>query len=167
MSVSGHATPPVPRGAPPNIFPPVFLVAAVGVAVGSLLAVAWLREPVPPSGGAASIQASGKVLLQVRFVDLPDGSVQVQEARSGAVIDTLVGEAGFVRSTVRGLANARKHQGLGAQIPFELVRRPDGGINFEDPATGRKISLEAFGSTNAAAFTRWLAMPAAPATSRP
>jgi putative photosynthetic complex assembly protein len=141
--------------AAPEVFPRSFLMAVLAMAIGSLAFVALWSGAAPDSEATAKA-SSGRVLLHVQFVDLPDGSVQVRDARSGATVDTLVGEAGFVRSTVRGMANARKQQGAGAETPFVLVRRADGGINFEDPVTGRRISLEAFGSTNAAAFTRWL-----------
>lgn len=137
-----------------------------GLAAAAALAfVAWSTQRSPDTNLVAAVnsQASTEnVLRALRFVDAADGSVRVIDARSDVLIETLVGEEGFVRSTVRGLAMERRRQGIGPETPFLLVRRPDGGVNFEDPTTGRKVSLEAFGSTNAAAFKRLLADGPAP-----
>jgi putative photosynthetic complex assembly protein len=143
------------------IFPPAFLAAVAVLALGSLVVVAVATQAASTASAnkqaeTLNVNTGPVVLRQLRFVDLPDGSVQVVDTQSQQVLDTLVGEEGFVRSVVRGLANARKQQGIGPAPAFTLVRRADGGINFEDPATGRKVSLEAFGSSNAAAFKRLL-----------
>lgn len=156
---------------PAGIYPPAFLLAVGLAAAGSLAGVAWWSasaDRLAPAAQAAADQPGlPDVLRELRFIDEADGSVRVLDASTGVVLDTLVGEEGFVRSAVRGLAQARKQQGIGAERPFLLVRRPDGGINFEDPATGRKISLEAFGSTNAAAFKRLLPQSAPSADPAP
>lgn len=137
-----------------------------GLAAAAALAfVAWstslTADKAPMSVTSLQVPPEN-VLRALRFVDAADGSVRVIDARSGVLIEALVGEEGFVRSTVRGLAMERRRQGIGPETPFLLVRRADGGVNFEDPTTGRKVSLEAFGSTNAAAFKRLLANAPAP-----
>ena len=72
-----------------------------------------------------------------------------------------VGGDGFVRGVLRGVARERRGRGLGSDLPVRLIARRDGTLALEDPATGRRIELNAFGATNAAAFARFL--PVAPA----
>ena len=58
---------------------------------------------------------------------------------------------------MRGLARERKRQGIGPELPFQLVGRADGRLTLIDPGTGRRVDLESFGPTNAAAFVRLMA----------
>ena len=59
-----------------------------------------------------------------------------------------------MRGTLRGLVRERRLSGLGGQSPFVLTHWSDGSLSLDDPATGRRISLEAFGETNAGAFAQ-------------
>ena len=94
---------------------------------------------------------------ELRFEDRADGGIDVLDARSGQRIgDVDPGTNGFLRSAMRGLARERKRSGLDDSQPFRLLGRADGRLTLEDPATGRRIDLEAFGSTNAAVFARLL-----------
>ena len=67
-----------------------------------------------------------------------------------------MGEGGFIRSAVRGLARERRRRGLGPESPFELVRWSDGRISLLDPETGRSIEVDAFGPDNARPFLELL-----------
>jgi putative photosynthetic complex assembly protein len=58
---------------------------------------------------------------------------------------------------MRGLARERRRQGVGADIPFQLIGRSDGRLTLVDPGTGRRVDLESFGPTNAAVFARLMA----------
>ncbi len=93
----------------------------------------------------------------LKFEDGRDGSIVVLDAHTGTVLDTVApGSNGFLRSTVRGLVRERKRQGLGPEVPFELLGRADGRLTLVDPGTQRRIDLESFGTTNAAVFARLL-----------
>ena len=91
-------------------------------------------------------------VLQLRFEDRPDGSIAVIDYKTGKQIDVVQGEAGFVRGTLRGLAQERKRRGLDSGPPFELIYRADGRLTLSDTATGRLVDLESFGPTNASTF---------------
>ena len=141
-----------PAPCPPTI-PRAALVAmatAIVIALGSAAAVRLsgvdIREP----------DAAAVASRMLRFDDLPDGRIAVIDAVSGARVDTVEGESGFVRGTLRGLARERKRQGLGPERPFELIGRADGRLTLLDPATGRIVDLESFGPTNAGVFARML-----------
>jgi putative photosynthetic complex assembly protein len=96
--------------------------------------------------------ASPAQVLQLRFEDRPDGSIAVIDYKTGKQIDVVQGEAGFVRGTLRGLAQERKRRGLDSGPPFELIYRADGRLTLSDTATGRLVDLESFGPTNASTF---------------
>ena len=98
--------------------------------------------------------ASPVKVLQLRFEDRPDGSIAVIDYKTGKQIEAVQGEAGFVRGTLRGLAQERKRRGLDSGPPFELIYRTDGRLTLSDTATGRLVDLESFGPTNAGTFFR-------------
>ena len=96
------------------------------------------------------------VVREFTFNDRPDGSVAVQDATTGAVVDVVTGQAGFLRATVRGLAQQRRREDMGSADPFRLTAWADGRLTLDDPDTSRHIELEAFGATNEATFAQLL-----------
>jgi putative photosynthetic complex assembly protein len=130
----------MPRG-PLFAIGAVLLVVLVGVA-GVRLSGTPIREPVAQRS--------------LRFEDRRDGSVAVLDASTGQQIESIQGEAGFLRGALRAMARERRKQGLGSQPAFELIARADGRLTLSDPATGERVDLESFGPTNAGVFRRLL-----------
>jgi len=123
------------------------LCTLVGVSVARLTGV----------GSALSELAPVVQERELRFEDRVDGGITVLDARNGAVIgDVAPGTNGFLRSAMRGLVRERKREGIGPQLPFELVIRGDQRLTLEDPGTGRRIDLRSFGPTNAGVFEHLL-----------
>lgn len=109
--------------------------------------------------GLGAIDQSSHVVAtaQLSFADRRDGAVDVIDARTGHVLQRVQpGEGGFLRATMRGLANERKRREISDDIPFSLQRTEEGHVLLSDPATGRLVALDAFGQTNRAAFERFL-----------
>ena len=136
---------PMPRG-------PLRAIAALVIAiVVTVVAVRWsgmqIREP----------DAQAVAQRSLRFADRPDGGVSIIDARSGLVVDTVQGEAGFLRGAMRALARERMRRGFGSEQAFDLIARADGRLTLSDPTTGQRLDLESFGPTNAATFARLLA----------
>lgn len=141
---------PFPRG--PLLGAGALVLTTFALVIASRLAGTLSSEPVL----GAPISAR-----DLRFEDRTDGTVAVIDARTDASVAVLaVGTNGFVRATMRGLARDRRSRGIGPEVPFHLTSRANGALTLDDPATGRHISLEAFGHTNAEAFARFLAAPA-------
>ena len=93
--------------------------------------------------------------LSLRFEDRNDGSVAVRDAGNDQIIYTVApGTNGFIRATVRGLAQEREREGIGSETPFTLTHWSDGTMSLADPTIGRRVSLDAFGPTNAEAFAQ-------------
>ena len=134
----------MPRG-PLWLIGALLLAALAGVA-GVRLSGTEIREP----------DAATVAQRSLRFEDRRDGSVAVLDARSGRQIESIHGEAGFLRGALRAMARERRKQGLGAEPAFELIARADGRLTLSDPATGERIDLESFGPTNAGVFARLL-----------
>lgn len=128
------------------------ILVAAGISIVLLLVfinsrdLSTVREP----------DASPVKVLQLSFEDRPDGSIAVIDYKTGKQIDTVQGEAGFVRGTLRGLAQERKRRGLDSGPPFELIYRADGRLTLSDTATGRLVDLESFGPTNSSTFFKLL-----------
>jgi len=144
-------------------FPHWPLRAAAGLAVFALLATAGARF----LGLGTALQAESAVRAerQLYFVEhvaggsngIGAGGIDVIDARTGLKIDELrPGSDGFMRATLRGLARERRRNGLGQEVPFELALHADGSLTLVDPATARRIQLQAFGPSNSGAFARLL-----------
>lgn len=137
---------PFPRGA---LFGAAALVllALLSVTAARLSGVGVMEMP-----AAAPVQSR-----DLRFEDRASGAVAVFDARDDRVVEVLApGTNSFVRGVLRGLARDRMLREIGSRPPFRLTRWADGRLSIEDPTTGRRIDLGAFGPTNAAAFARLL-----------
>ncbi len=135
------------------LIPPGVLAAVGTLLLLVLIAVAvvrWtgqeIREPDAPSIQVAAL----------RFLDRPDGSIEVVDGRSQAPITVIEGEAGFLRGALRVLSHDRIRRGMGPEAPFELHHRQDGRLTLMDPQTGMRLDLESFGPQHAGSFARLL-----------
>jgi putative photosynthetic complex assembly protein len=116
-----------------------------------LVAVAGLRlggyRPAEPAPGP--VVSSRQLVVE----DLGEGRVALREHPGGRPLLLLAaGEGSFIRGVLRGLARERRSLGLGTEAPFQLSRHRDGHLRLEDPATGQRIDLQAFGPSNEGAF---------------
>ncbi len=145
MNEASHDTH-LPRG---------ILIGGAALVLFSLIAVAAVQ--LTGVGRYRSAVAPVSETRALLFRDRAEGGVAVIDAADGRTIRVLLpGQDGFIRATVRTMAQERVRRGLSAEIPFALKRHSQGSLSFEDPATGRVVSLEAFGATNRAAFASLL-----------
>lgn len=142
----------------PDTFPRWVLLAIGSIIAFTLVSVALVRLT---GNGPDQRAAAGIVERHLRFDDMPDGGIRVTEAASGQPVAVIQGEQGFVRGALRTLARERKARGLGPEQPFRLIAGHNGALTLEDPATGLRVDLTAFGPSNAGNFTRLLPPPTA------
>jgi putative photosynthetic complex assembly protein len=144
---------PFPRGA---------LIAAASVVAFTLVVTTSARLfGISPSGNPSMAGPARSVDL--RFVDEPNGSVDVRDGRDDHVIAYLApGTNGFIRGVMRGRAHDRERRGIGSAPPFRLSAWRDGRLALQDTATGRLIDLDAFGASNKDAFAQLLHDDGAP-----
>ncbi len=134
-------------------FPRAPLLGAGALIGFTLLAAATVRLTGPVSNEPSSTPV---VERDLRFADRSDGAVLIYDARDNKPVEVLEGQNGFLRATMRGLAQVRKRGGESEQAPFRLTAWKDGRLTLDDPVTGRHVELAAFGSTNEAVFARLL-----------
>lgn len=138
-----------------DILPPWLRTLVIGLLVLSVAAAWTFRGQVNTRADDQGVVVASRSLY---FTDLPAGGIRIDDGHSRQPITTLhKGEDGFMRSVMRGLARGRKAEGLGPQLPFELVVWESGLMSLRDPATGRRIELSAFGRDNVRAFARLIA----------
>lgn len=132
---------------------PVRALYAAGALIAASLVLATVAR-VWDVGATRIAFAPPAETLPLKFTDLPDGSIGVLHGTTGQTIETLgPGQSGFVRVVMRGLARDRMLAGISSETAFELMALEDGRHVMRDPATGRVVTLGAFGHDNLAAFT--------------
>ncbi len=139
----------------PPPFPRNILIIAGSIIVLTIIIAAVGRM----TGIANSTPTAAPVASrQLLFRDRPDGAVAVFDATNvSAPIDILAPATnGFLRATMRGLAQQRIRQDADRAVPFRLTEWADGRLTLEDPTTGRRVEMEAFGITNEQAFANLL-----------
>lgn len=130
------------------------------IAVGAVLACSIAAAAVGRMTGMADSEPSAPIVTSraLLFEDRANGAVAVFDAADpSAPIAMIAPETnGFLRATMRGLARQRLRQDAGRSTPFRLTEWADGRLTLEDPATGRKVEMEAFGISNEEVFARLL-----------
>jgi putative photosynthetic complex assembly protein len=148
-----HAPLPNPAHAH-DLHPPRGLLMAVGALV--LFTVLGVGATQVLGGGHVTdwraISAESRALT---FEDGADGGIIVRDPATGAHVQSWEPETGgFVRTAMRSLALERRQMAIGAGPAFVLHRTGNGKLIMEDPQTGEWVSLDAFGSDNAAEFRK-------------
>lgn len=136
--------------------PRPFLFAAGGL-VFLTLALIGLSQ-LTGYGDLAVPDSEPVAMRELRFEDRPSGVVAVHAVPDGQLLaEVASGEGGFLRGTLRALVRERRQHGVGDEVPFRLTQAADGTLSLADPATGRRIHLNAFGPTNAGVFASLIA----------
>jgi len=129
------------------------LIAIAGVVALSIVAAAVGRM----TGSTQTAITSAPVLSrELLFQDRPNGSIAVFDAKDPATPIAVVPPEtnGFLRGTMRGLAQQRVRQDADLSVPFRLTEWADSRLTLEDPVTHRMLDLESFGATNEGAFLK-------------
>ena len=116
-----------------------------------LTLVVWMRNSTLSTHEEPIVATHVRVL---RFIDQPDGSINVIDTSNEQFVQNFQGEQGFLRGTLRALVRERKLRGVhpSTERAFELIAHNGGRLTLRDPATGSTIALESFGPTNTAVF---------------
>lgn len=132
------------------------ILAVAGAVVALSIATAAVGRM---TGAADSTPAGVPVMTRALvFRDQANGGVSVFDATNTTKpIAVIAPESnGFLRATMRGLARQRLRQDARRDIPFRLSGYADGRLILEDPTTGRRVEMEAFGISNEEVFARLL-----------
>lgn len=130
--------------------------ALIGAAV--LICFAMLAAAVGRATGFGAVRSDYSAPVNsvaFRFEDRPDGGISVVEPDTGSTVGVIeVGSDGFVRTVLRSLAFDRQRRGIGSGPPFVIAKWPNGQSTLDDPSTGRRIELAAFGVANMQTFAK-------------
>jgi putative photosynthetic complex assembly protein len=128
------------------------------LAAGALVLFALTATATARFTGVGTVQMTLPAMvesLDLQFEDSPDGALLVYDANDRKLLHSLApGESGFVRVVLRGLARERMLASIGREPPFRLARFENGQLTLTDTANKKQIDLNAFGSSNLAAFAR-------------
>jgi putative photosynthetic complex assembly protein len=103
-----------------------------------------------------------EIMRDLRFEDLPNGSIAVFDASTDEEAVVLAqGANGFIRGVLRSFARERRVNQDAVTTatsgpPFRISMSADYELSIQDMATGRIVELNAFGETNAGAFAQLL-----------
>ena len=139
----------------PEEVPRPALIAIAGVVALSIVAAAVGRMTGSTQTAITSTPVVSRDLL---FQDRANGSIAVFDARDPSRPIAVVPPEtnGFLRGTMRGLAQQRVRQDADLAVPFRLTEWADSRLTLEDPTTHRMLDLESFGITNEQAFLNLL-----------
>ncbi|MEY2622466.1 MAG: hypothetical protein RIT26_2286 [Pseudomonadota bacterium] len=123
-----------------------WLIGLMAVMVLSVALARWQgwREPV--------VDAATVWEASLLFEDLPNGDVQVRNARDGQTVAVFAGEQGFLRGSLRAMARQRRLAQADMTAPLVLRALADGRLVLLDPKSGERIDLDSFGPSNKAVF---------------
>jgi putative photosynthetic complex assembly protein len=129
------------------------LIAIAGVVALSIVAAAVGRMT---GSTQTTITSAPVVSRDLLFQDRPNGAIAVFDAKDPSTPIAIVPPEtnGFLRGTMRGLAQQRVRQDADLSVPFRLTEWADSRLTLEDPVTHRTLDLEAFGATNENAFLK-------------
>jgi putative photosynthetic complex assembly protein len=137
---------------PNKPFAVIFIGLALIVVSVGLARLLGFRPP--PSLAVESEAVSER---RIQFEDAAPGQVVVRDAATQEIISTFGrGEGTFVRAALRALVNDRRHKGALSEDDFRLELHASGQLYLIDEATGKTISLHAYGPANSAAFAAFL-----------
>ncbi len=108
-------------------------------------------------GKAADVYTDPVAQRALSFDDAPDGGILVRDGETGAHALTLPkGTNGFLRGSLRALADRRRSAGKPHEAPFLLTAWGDGRVTLEDPLTGQRVVVTSFGPTQVKSFVALL-----------
>lgn len=134
-------------------FPRGVLLAASLLVLFTMLAATTARQT---GVGATRLDISNVTASRdLTFREQPGGVIAAFDAGSGERIAEIQSAGnGFVGVVLKGMARERSIAGVGQNHPFRLLTLADGSSVLEDPASGKVVTLGAFGSDNLKAFTQ-------------
>lgn len=139
--------------------PLIMMGAVVGISLALTAGVSlgFFERQAIPSEIRAAEGVTEAVSRPIKFFDEADGTVRVEDGKSGEVLARFgPGTGGFVRSTARSLVHQRRIREIGPAVPFELIEWSNGELTLNDPTTGETVEVASFGKDNRRVFAEML-----------
>lgn len=96
--------------------------------------------------------------MELALRERPDGAVEVRNAATGILVQTysLKEGGGFFLTILKGMEFERNLQKIALDNTYIIARHQDGRLILHDPATGRRQTVDTFGTANTAVFVNLL-----------
>ena len=95
--------------------------------------------------------------VDLQFLTLADGAIEIRDVQRNNDIKTLPAKSdGFIKIVLRSVMQERTSRGIDPAAAFRLSQLTDGQTILKAMATGRIITVGAFGSGNRAVFAELL-----------
>lgn len=140
------------------MLPRVLIGAVITLLAACMTIVVFARvtdrplEAVPP---VSAVQAEASFVLTS---DAMTGAVSVADPGGTPIIDYAPEEGGFIAGVHRVILRERALRRLKANAPVTLTAYENGRLAIHDPTSGWSADLMGFGTGNADAFARLLAI---------
>ncbi|MEQ1670040.1 MAG: photosynthetic complex assembly protein PuhC [Hyphomicrobium sp.] len=136
-------------------FPRGVLIAASLLVLFTMLAATTARRT---DIGATRLDISNVASRRdITFTEQTGGIISAFDAQTGErIADIQSAGNGFVGVVLKGLKRERSIAGVNTELPYTLLHLEDGRSVLDDPATGKLVTLGAFGPDNLKAFTQLL-----------
>jgi putative photosynthetic complex assembly protein len=131
---------------------PAWFLPVTGLVLAGVLGLSAAARLSPSHPAAAPVIASAALT----FADEPNGSVLASTADGRVLASIPARDDGFLRMTLRLLAEQRMRQGFDATAPFILTEQAGGHFVLTDPTIHQNVELEAFGPSNVVEFSSLL-----------
>ncbi len=133
-------------------------LAAIAFVVISVVAIVFSRYT---EIGTLRVPETRPIAMRdIVLMETPDDTLHVIDARTGKrLLEGAPGTEGFIRGTMRGLGRLRMQRGGPVDAPWRVISWSDGSVTLSDTTTGQSITLNAFGASNLASFSRFLDTP--------
>ncbi len=128
------------------------LIAAGSLMIGTIALAAVAR--INHAGGHPVNWKAGAVA--VVFRQQAQDAITVTTGAGAPIATIAPTQDAFLRTTMRTMLQARAREGQPRTAPFLLIPQRGGALLLDDPLTGRKIFLQAFGPSNQAQFSALL-----------
>lgn len=132
-------------------------LVTASLALTSAVSIGVFERQAIPTEAREAAGAQVAASRELFFFDERDGTVRVEGANTRDTIASFgPGTGGFVRSTVRSLVYQRRINGIGREVPFELIEWDNGMLTLHDSTTGKNVELHSFGAGNRQTFANFL-----------
>lgn len=134
-------------------FPRGILLAAAALLGASLLAAAASRHT--GIGAAHVVTAPLAETRVIRFERRLDGSMlAIEDATNSKIADIPAGKHGFIDVVLQRFEGDRRYAASPSGGTYHLHQYSDGRAAIEDPLTGGRIMVDAFGPDNFSVFAQ-------------
>lgn len=134
-----------------DMIPRPVVMAMIGLALTSLVLVAWARVTDRP---LAAMPPAAEVVRERTIILVGGGAQAVTVLDADGALLADMDHGGFVTVIQNGLQRNRLVHGVDAELPVRVVEYANGRLTVHDDITGWRVELGNFGADNRAAFER-------------